>query len=55
MGHDSDKLYVTHSEHSGIHGQHTAGTAGARKKQAVSFARLPFDWSAHSLSFALRD
>jgi hypothetical protein len=29
MGHgNSNKLYVTHAEHSGLFGQHTASTAG---------------------------
>ena len=31
MGHgNSNKLYVTHAEHSGMFGQHTASSAGAR-------------------------
>ena len=32
MGHgNSDKLYVTHAEHSGMFGQHTASSAGAKE------------------------
>ncbi|KAM0786734.1 hypothetical protein ACM66B_002172 [Microbotryomycetes sp. NB124-2] len=48
MGHGSDKLYITHSEHSGELGQHSASSAGARKK-AQHFARLPFDCCALTL------
>ncbi|GAA5849200.1 hypothetical protein JCM8547_006476 [Rhodosporidiobolus lusitaniae] len=49
MGHGSnDKLYVTHAEHSGALGQHTAGSIGAQKKHAV-LSKLPFDCCALTL------
>ncbi|GJN90158.1 hypothetical protein Rhopal_003157-T1 [Rhodotorula paludigena] len=46
MGHgNSDKLYITHAEHSGELGQHSASTRGARQKSTV-LAKLPFDHCA---------
>ncbi|GAA5974442.1 hypothetical protein JCM11641_003215 [Rhodosporidiobolus odoratus] len=49
MGHGSnDKLYVTHAEHSGALGQHTAGSRGAQSKRAV-LSKLPFDSCALTL------
>ncbi|GAA5949198.1 hypothetical protein JCM10213_008240 [Rhodosporidiobolus nylandii] len=49
MGHGSnDKLYVTHAEHSGALGRHTAGSVGAQKKSAV-LSKLPFDCCALTL------
>ncbi|GAA6036688.1 hypothetical protein JCM8097_003428 [Rhodosporidiobolus ruineniae] len=49
MGHGSnDKLYVTHAEHSGALGQHTAGSIGAQKKNTV-LSKLPFDCCALTL------
>ncbi|KAH9937177.1 cyclophilin-like protein [Fomitopsis serialis] len=52
MGHgNSDKLYVTHAEHSGMFGQHTASSAGAKAKN-LGFthpaALTPFDCCALS-------
>lgn len=50
MGHGSDKLYITHSEHAGGYGDHSASSAGARKKKpAANFARLPYDCCALTL------
>ncbi|KAF8523093.1 cyclophilin-like domain-containing protein [Hysterangium stoloniferum] len=51
-GHGSnDKLYITHTEHSGQWGQHTAGSSGFRAKQQAPtpLALTPFDCC--SLSF----
>lgn len=40
MGHNSDKLYVTHSEHAA--GSHTASSFGKRQETGKSeFQRLP--------------
>ncbi|KAI0053372.1 peptidylprolyl isomerase-like protein 2 [Auriscalpium vulgare] len=52
MGHgNSNKLYVTHAEHSGLFGQHTASSSGHRAKQEGLNPRglTPFDCC--SLSF----
>ncbi|KAI0067792.1 cyclophilin-like protein [Artomyces pyxidatus] len=52
MGHgNSNKLYVTHAEHSGMFGQHTASSSGFRAKQEGlnPAAITPFDCC--SLSF----
>ncbi|KAI0080283.1 cyclophilin-like protein [Panus rudis PR-1116 ss-1] len=49
MGHgNSNKLYVTHAEHSGMFGQHTASSAGHRAKQEAPHpgSRTPFDCCA---------
>lgn len=49
MGHgNSNKLYVTHAEHSGMFGQHTASSAGHKGKVEVSHtgAQTPFDCCA---------
>nr|VWO94322.1 Peptidyl-prolyl cis-trans isomerase 8 [Ganoderma boninense] len=49
MGHgNSNKLYVTHAEHSGMFGQHTASSAGHKAKQDAPHpgARTPFDCCA---------
>ncbi|GAA5927111.1 PPIL2 family peptidylprolyl isomerase [Sporobolomyces koalae] len=48
MGKKTDKLYVTHSEHSGEYGQHTAGGVGARSKNVI-LSKLPFDCCALTL------
>ncbi|CEQ41244.1 SPOSA6832_02951, partial [Sporobolomyces salmonicolor] len=40
MGHGSDKLYLTHGEHSGAMGQHTASSVGAKRKDIV-LSKLP--------------
>ncbi|KZT75138.1 cyclophilin-like protein [Daedalea quercina L-15889] len=51
MGHgNSDKLYVTHAEHSGMFGQHTASSAGAKAKNQGPHpaAVTPFDCCALS-------
>ncbi|GAA5827473.1 hypothetical protein JCM11251_003827 [Rhodosporidiobolus azoricus] len=49
MGHGSnDKLYITHAEHSGALGQHSAGSIGAQKKNQV-LSKLPFDCCALTL------
>ncbi|KAJ3491058.1 hypothetical protein NLI96_g990 [Meripilus lineatus] len=51
MGHgNSDKLYVTHAEHSGMFGQHTASSAGFKAKAEAPFsgAQTPFDCCALS-------
>ncbi|TYJ53572.1 peptidyl-prolyl cis-trans isomerase-like 2 [Cryptococcus floricola] len=48
MGHNSDKMYVTHAEHSA--GSHTASSYGKRAATGKSeFQRLPFDCCALSL------
>ncbi|WVQ83371.1 peptidyl-prolyl cis-trans isomerase-like 2 [Cryptococcus sp. DSM 104549] len=48
MGHNSDKMYVTHAEHSA--GSHTASSTGKRAETGKSeFQRLPFDSCALSL------
>ncbi|OCH94790.1 cyclophilin-like protein [Obba rivulosa] len=49
MGHgNSDKLYVTHAEHSGMFGQHTASSAGFKAKEEARgrVAVTPFDCCA---------
>ncbi|KAF7799246.1 hypothetical protein EIP86_010478 [Pleurotus ostreatoroseus] len=49
MGHGNmNKLYVTHSEHSGMYGQHTASSAGFKAKQQAPQpgSRTPFDCCA---------
>ncbi|KDQ63517.1 hypothetical protein JAAARDRAFT_695453 [Jaapia argillacea MUCL 33604] len=45
MGHgNSDKLYITHEEHSGRFGQHTAGTSGFKACETGGLASAtPFD------------
>ncbi|EJD55587.1 cyclophilin-like protein [Auricularia subglabra TFB-10046 SS5] len=50
MGHGSDKLYITHSEHSGVFGQHSAASVGAKVKQQAPHPgnRTPFDCCALS-------
>ncbi|GFZ47690.1 peptidylprolyl isomerase [Saitozyma sp. JCM 24511] len=49
MGHNSDKMYVTHSEHAA--GHHTASSTGKRGETGKSeFQRLPFDCCALSLT-----
>lgn len=48
MGHGSDKLYITHSEHTGEFGQHSASSSGALGR-SHTFARLPFDCCALTL------
>ncbi|KAK8847361.1 peptidyl-prolyl cis-trans isomerase-like 2 [Kwoniella newhampshirensis] len=48
MGHNSDKMYVTHAEHAS--GDHTASSTGKRLENGKSeFQRLPFDSCALSL------
>ncbi|GAA6017581.1 hypothetical protein JCM8202_000340 [Rhodotorula sphaerocarpa] len=49
MGHgNSDRLYITHAEHSGALGQHSASSRGAQSKAQV-LAKLPFDHCALTL------
>ncbi|GAA5881575.1 hypothetical protein JCM3774_005355 [Rhodotorula dairenensis] len=49
MGHgNSDRLYITHAEHSGALGQHSASSRGAQSKHTV-LAKLPFDHCALTL------
>ncbi|KIP12489.1 hypothetical protein PHLGIDRAFT_20956 [Phlebiopsis gigantea 11061_1 CR5-6] len=51
MGHgNSNKLYVTHAEHSGMFGQHTASSAGFKAKAEAPppGAHTPFDCCALS-------
>ncbi|POY75263.1 putative Peptidylprolyl isomerase [Rhodotorula taiwanensis] len=49
MGHgNSDRLYITHAEHSGALGQHSASSRGAQAKNTV-LAKLPFDHCALTL------
>ncbi|RXK37207.1 peptidyl-prolyl cis-trans isomerase-like 2 [Tremella mesenterica] len=48
MGHNSDKLYITHSEHAA--GHHAASSTGKRQESGRSeIQRLPFDSCALSL------
>ncbi|GAA5987359.1 hypothetical protein JCM10908_001926 [Rhodotorula pacifica] len=49
MGHgNSDRLYITHAEHSGALGQHSASSRGAQSRATV-LAKLPFDHCALTL------
>ncbi|GAA5879833.1 hypothetical protein JCM16303_004199 [Sporobolomyces ruberrimus] len=48
MGKKTDKLYLTHTEHSGEHGQHTAGGVGAKRRDVI-LSKLPFDCCALTL------
>ncbi|GAA6058986.1 hypothetical protein JCM10212_001696 [Sporobolomyces blumeae] len=48
MGKKTDKLFVTHTEHSGAYGQHTAGGVGAKRRDVV-LSKLPFDCCALTL------
>ncbi|KAF8634419.1 hypothetical protein AX15_000870 [Amanita polypyramis BW_CC] len=50
MGHgNSNKLYITHSEHSGLYGSHSASTGYKAKAQEIPpAARTPFDCCALS-------
>ncbi|KAF8807702.1 cyclophilin-like protein [Phlegmacium glaucopus] len=50
MGHgNSDKLYITHTEHSGLHGSHSSSTGYKAKAEAPHpGARTPFDCCALS-------
>ncbi|KZT30604.1 cyclophilin-like protein [Neolentinus lepideus HHB14362 ss-1] len=51
MGHgNSDKLYITHAEHSGMFGQHTASTSGFKAKPQTPHPGnlTPFDCCALS-------
>ncbi|GAA6024779.1 hypothetical protein JCM11491_000779 [Sporobolomyces phaffii] len=48
MGKKTDKLYLTHTEHSGEHGQHTAGGIGAKRRDVI-LSKLPFDCCALTL------
>ncbi|EAU92666.2 peptidylprolyl isomerase (cyclophilin)-like protein 2 [Coprinopsis cinerea okayama7 len=50
MGHgNSNKLYITHAEHAGLHGSHSSST-GFRAKETASFraSMVPFDCCAIS-------
>ncbi|KAF8331496.1 uncharacterized protein EI90DRAFT_2885494, partial [Cantharellus anzutake] len=51
MGHGAnDKLYITHSEHSGALGQHSASSGHRKKAEAPHPGnRVPFDCCALSL------
>ncbi|PPQ67056.1 hypothetical protein CVT25_005657 [Psilocybe cyanescens] len=50
MGHgNSDKLYITHAEHAGLHGSHSSSTGYKAKAEAPHpGARTPFDCCALS-------
>ncbi|KAG7099117.1 hypothetical protein E1B28_000990 [Marasmius oreades] len=49
MGHgNSNKLYITHAEHTGMFGSHSASTGYQAKTQAHAAARTPFDCCALS-------
>ncbi|KAF9270132.1 cyclophilin-like protein [Marasmius fiardii PR-910] len=49
MGHgNSNKLYITHAEHTGMFGSHSASTGYKAKTQALAAARTPFDCCALS-------
>ncbi|KAG5438103.1 hypothetical protein PCANB_002954 [Pneumocystis canis] len=49
MGKNTDKLYVTHSEWSGIDGQHSTATGITKRKIIQPFYRLPFQYCNLSL------
>lgn len=52
MGHNSDKLYVTHSEHAA--GSHTASSFGKRQETGKSeFQRLPLYVLIHIYSLMI--
>ncbi|KAJ7071139.1 cyclophilin-like domain-containing protein [Mycena amicta] len=48
MGHNSDKLYITHAEHSGMHGSHSSSTGYKQKADAHPAQTTPFDCCALS-------
>jgi peptidyl-prolyl cis-trans isomerase-like protein 2 len=48
MGRDTDKLYITHSEHASQRA-HSAAGAGYQKKTTLNFTSLPFTHCAISL------
>ncbi|CCJ29227.1 unnamed protein product [Pneumocystis jirovecii] len=49
MGKNTDKLYITNSEWSGIDGQHSAASGITKRKIIQSFSRLPFQYCNLSL------
>lgn len=49
MGKNTDKLYVTHSEWSGVDGQHSVSTGIAKRKIDHLFYKLPFQYCNLSL------
>lgn len=49
MGRNTDKLYVTHSEHSGADGRHGSSTGITQRKGGQVIKRLPFIFCALSL------
>ncbi|KAG5518597.1 hypothetical protein PMAC_002993 [Pneumocystis sp. 'macacae'] len=49
MGKNTDKLYITNSEWSGIDGQHSTATGIAKRKITQSFSLLPFQYCNLSL------
>ncbi|CCG81645.1 Peptidyl-prolyl cis-trans isomerase cyp8 [Taphrina deformans PYCC 5710] len=49
MGRNTDKLYVTQTEHSGSEGRHGANTGILQRKSAVLQRRLPFIYCALTL------
>ncbi|KAJ2921555.1 hypothetical protein H1R20_g15541, partial [Candolleomyces eurysporus] len=50
MGHgNSNKLYITHAEHAGLHGSHSSSVGYRGKQEASSAVAVPFDCC--SLSF----
>ncbi|KAH9846806.1 cyclophilin-like protein [Lenzites betulinus] len=52
MGHgNSNKLYVTHAEHSGMFGQHTASSGGFKAKEQASQRRAQTPFDCCSLTF----
>ncbi|KAI0375306.1 cyclophilin-like protein [Pilatotrama ljubarskyi] len=52
MGHgNSNKLYVTHAEHSGMFGQHTASSAGFKAKEQATQRRAQTPFDCCSLTF----
>jgi peptidyl-prolyl cis-trans isomerase-like 2 len=51
MGHgNSNKLYVTHAEHSGLFGQHTASSSGFKAYVDTPFSTLTFAYTRFALS-----
>ncbi|KAN0100524.1 Cyclophilin-like domain containing protein [Tylopilus felleus] len=52
MGHgNSNKLYITHAEHAGDLGQHSASSSGYKAKQQVPHARAQTPFDCCALSF----
>lgn len=49
MGKNTDKLYITQTEHSGVHGWHGGMSGIAQKNSTASYKQLPFNYCSLSL------